>query len=120
MTTITHNKPAVESARLSHLFSASKPALISSVFLASILAFTERNEITFSLVAIWYSLLLLVCTARSALLFLYDHHKFEDNFTTRKWLMRFRLGVLLSAILWGSIGYLMFPVSNLQHQMFLI
>jgi len=120
MKTITHNKPAVESARLSHLFSASKPALISSVFLASILAFTERNEIIFSVVAIWYSLLLLVCTARSALLFLYDHHKFEDNFTSRKWLMRFRLGVLLSAILWGSIGYLMFPVSNLQHQMFLI
>ncbi len=120
MTTITDNMAIVESARLKHLFSTSKPALITSVFLASILAFTERNEISFLVVAVWYSVLLLVSTARAVLLFFYERNNFEDHPTTRKWLMRFRLGVLLSAIVWGSIGYFMFPVSNLQHQMFLI
>lgn len=120
MTTTTDNMAVVESARLKHLFSASKPALITSVLLASILAFTERNEITFSVVAIWYVLLLSVSVARSIILILYERQKFEDYSKTHKWLMRFRLGVLLSAIVWGSIGYLMFPVSNLQHQMFLI
>jgi diguanylate cyclase (GGDEF)-like protein/PAS domain S-box-containing protein len=120
MTTITDNMAIVESARIKHLFSASKPALITSVLLASILAFTERNVISSYVVAIWYCLLILVSIARASLLILFERHKFEDHSATRKWLMRFRLGVLLSAIVWGSIGYLMFPVSNLQHQMFLI
>ncbi len=120
MTTISNNMKAVESARLKHLFSTSKPALITSVLLASILAFTVRNEISSYVIAIWYCLLLLVSLARASLLILYKRQKFEDYSTTHTWLMRFRLGVLLSAIVWGSIGYLMFPVSNLQHQMFLI
>jgi diguanylate cyclase (GGDEF)-like protein/PAS domain S-box-containing protein len=120
MTTITDNMAVVESARLKHLFSASKPALITSVLLASILAFTERNEITFSVVAVWYSLLLLVSIARAALFIAYQRLNIEDYSEIRVWLMRFRFGVLLSALIWGSIGYLMFPVSNLQHQMFLI
>jgi hypothetical protein len=120
MTTISNNMAVVESARLKHLFSASKPALITSVLLASILAFTERNIIPSSVVAIWYCLFLLVSIVRASLLILFERQKFVDHSTTRKWLMRFRLGVLLSAVVWGSIGYLMFPVSNLQHQMFLI
>jgi diguanylate cyclase (GGDEF)-like protein/PAS domain S-box-containing protein len=120
MTTTTDNMAVVESARLKHLFSASKPALITSILLASILAFTERSEITFSVVAIWYALLLLVSAARSVLLISYKRQRFEDYSKTHTWFIKFRLGVLLSAIVWGSIGYLMFPVSNLQHQMFLI
>lgn len=120
MTTITNNVAVVETARLKHLFSASKPALITSVLLASILAFTERNVISSSVVGIWFCLLLLVSIARASLLILFERHKFADYSSTRVWLLRFRFGVLLSAIVWGSIGYLMFPVSNLQHQMFLI
>ena len=113
-------KTALESAKLRHLFSASKSALIASTLLASILAFTEREVIASSVIAVWYSLIVLVALGRVALIIVYQRAQADGCSALRARLMQFRFGVLISGLVWGSVGFLIFPASDQHHQMFLI
>jgi diguanylate cyclase (GGDEF)-like protein/PAS domain S-box-containing protein len=111
---------AVESARIRHLFSASKSALIASTLLASILAFIQREVIASSVVIVWFSLIVIVALVRVALVIEYQRSEVTEYSAIRVRLVQFRFGVLLAGVVWGSAGLLMFPLSDQQHQMFLI
>jgi diguanylate cyclase (GGDEF)-like protein/PAS domain S-box-containing protein len=113
-------KSSVVSARVKHLFSASKIALITSLLLASILAFMQREVIATSIVIAWFSLFTIVTLVRVVHVFDYHHSNIHDPSAIRVKLMQFRFGVLMSGAMWGSTGILMFPHSDQQHQMFLI
>jgi len=43
-----------------------------------------------------------------------------DHGAIRERLMKFRLGVLVSSLIWGSAGFFLFPENSPQHQIFLI
>ncbi|MEQ1600054.1 MAG: diguanylate cyclase, partial [Methylotenera sp.] len=120
MTNNIDKKTAVESARIGHLFSASKAALIASTLLASILAIMQREVIASSVVIIWFSLIIIVTLVRAALVIEYKRSKVTEYSAIRVRLIQFRFGVLLAGLVWGSAGLLMFPIGDQQHQMFLI
>ena len=120
MTYKIDKKTAVESAKLRHLFSASKSALIASTLLASILAFMEREVIASSVIAVWYSLIVLVTLGRVTLIIAYQRAQADDYSALRARLMQFRFGVLMNGLVWSSVGLLILPANDLQHQMFLI
>jgi diguanylate cyclase (GGDEF)-like protein/PAS domain S-box-containing protein len=115
-----NKKAAVQSAQLRQLFSASYVAMASSTLLASILAYTQREVIEPSVTLIWFSLIVLVAFSRAGLVYTYQSSPTSNHFPTYTWLVKFRLGAIVGGMVWGSAGFLMFPVSNPQHQMFLI
>jgi hypothetical protein len=64
-------------------------------------------------------LIVLAVLLRTALVFAYQQATVESAAATRTWLTRFRFSVLLSGLTWGTAGFLLFPDSDLQYQMFL-
>jgi diguanylate cyclase (GGDEF)-like protein/PAS domain S-box-containing protein len=111
---------AVQSEKLKLLYSASMVAVISSTVLATIFAYMQREVVASSIVIAWLSVVMLVALFRAALVIAYQHTKMESYATTQAWLKRFRFGVLVSSLVWGSASFLMFPANDPQHQMLLI
>ena len=117
---ILNPKTAVQSAQLRQLFSTSNVSLTTSVLLAAILAYMEREVITSSMVLAWFSVVVLISLSRVALAYAYQRGPVNDDNVTHVWLARFRLGVLAAGVVWGSTSLLMLPTNDPQHQMFLI
>jgi len=115
-----NNNIAVKSAQLKHLFSANYVSQASSTLLAAILAYTQHKLIEPSVVIVWFSLIVLIAFFRTALNYAYQCTPSVSDIVTHKWLVKFRFGVLVGGFVWGLAGFLMFPVNNTQHQMFLI
>jgi diguanylate cyclase (GGDEF)-like protein/PAS domain S-box-containing protein len=113
-------KTAVQSAQLRQLFSASNVSLLTSTLLAAILAYMQHEVIASSVVLTWLSLVVLVAFSRAALVNAYQRSPVNNYTAIHIWLGRFRLGVLAVGVVWGSAGFLMFPINDPQHQMFLI
>lgn len=113
-------KTAVQSAQLQQLLSASNTALITSTLLATILAYMQYQVIAPSVVLAWYSFIVLVALSRIVLVVAYKWSPSDDYSITHAWLMRFRIGVLVAGLVWGSAGFLMFATNAPQHQIFLI
>ncbi len=120
MTNNIDKKTAVELARIRHLYSASKSALIASTILASILAFIQREVIASSVVIVWFSLIVIVTLVRATFIIKFQRSKVIEYSAIRVQLVQFRFSVLLAGVVWGSAGLLMFPLGDQQHQMFLI
>ena len=102
------------------LFATSNIAQITSVILAAILAYMQREVIGSVVVLSWFSLIVLVALLRIALVIAYQRSGRGDDTATHSWLLKFRLGVLVSGVAWGSTSILLFPANHLQHQIFLV
>jgi diguanylate cyclase (GGDEF)-like protein/PAS domain S-box-containing protein len=102
------------------MFAASNMSLATSTALAAILAFMQWNVVAHEVVLAWFGLIILIMSARAALIMAYQHAPVDDETTTHVWLVRFRLGVLAMGVVWGSAGFLLFPAHYPQYQMFLI
>jgi diguanylate cyclase (GGDEF)-like protein/PAS domain S-box-containing protein len=120
MTYINDEKVVVESAKLKHLFSASKVALISGTLLASILAFMMKDVIAASVVVTWFILYLIVTLARLVQANACQRAQAGDYDAIHHRLVQFRLSILMAGVVWGSTGFLMFPIIDQQHQIFLL
>jgi diguanylate cyclase (GGDEF)-like protein/PAS domain S-box-containing protein len=110
---------AVKIAQLRQLFSVSKLSLVTSVSLALILAYIQREVISNSVVFGWLIAHIVVSFSRYFLLRAYEHNAITDQDTVNTWLFRYRLGVLAASAVWGVSGFLMFPSEAFRHQMFL-
>jgi diguanylate cyclase (GGDEF)-like protein/PAS domain S-box-containing protein len=86
---------------------------------AVILAYVQYTAIEPSIAIPWLCFVALIAVYRTVLVKTYLRSKTNDANTHAR-LAKFRFSVLLIALAWGSAGVLMFPVSNSQHQMFLI
>ena len=113
-------KAVIQSAQLKHLYSTSNAALITSCILASILAFMQREVTSTYILLYWLAAVTLVSTSRAALIYSYKRASVENDSIHHAHLIRFRLGVLVAGLVWGSAGIFMFPTNAPQHQLFLI
>jgi diguanylate cyclase (GGDEF)-like protein/PAS domain S-box-containing protein len=113
-------KTTAQSLQLQQLLSASKASMLASVLLAAILAYMQREVIAAGVVVVWISLVGLVTFIRLILVIAYRRSPVDDYSAARARITRFRLGVLVAGVVWGSSGFLMFPVNDPQHQMFLV
>ena len=98
----------------------SNVSLITSVSLAAILAYMQREVVETTVLLVWCSLMLLASLLRAAIVIAYQRSPAENDAATHVRLVRFRLGVLVAGMVWGSAGLLLFPADHPQYQMFLI
>ena len=111
---------AIQSAQLKHLYSNSNTALLTSTILAGILAYMQREVTPSSVMLPWLSLVIVLALVRAALNIAYTHSPAEDYSANTAHLFRFRAGILIGGLAWGSAGVVMFPANDPQHQLFLI
>lgn len=120
--TITNSmslKMAIQFAQLRQMLSTNNAALITSILLASILTYIQREVIDHAVIFTWLSLIVIIAFSRVALVFSYKR-SVMGNADTHVRLVRFRLGVLISGVVWGIGGFLLFPENHPQYQLFLI
>jgi len=116
-----YNTPANLSAQTRQMFAASNVSLATSTLLAALLAVMQWNVVAHGVILVWLSLIVLVMLARAVLVMAYQRAPKDDaDAAAPVWLVRFRVGVLAAAMMWGSAGFVLFPADYPQHQMFLI
>ncbi len=113
-------KTAMQFEQLRQLYSVNIVPLVTSVILAAILAFMQRNVISPTVVYAWFSLITLIMVSRTILNLIYQRSSTASQSRTHLWLLRFRLGIVISGIIWGAAGFLMFPDDYPQNQLFLL
>ena len=113
-------KTAIQFEQLRQLYSGSTVPLVSSAVLAGILAFMQRNVISSTVVVSWFALIALIMILRGIINFAYQCASTELKIETQRWLLRFRLGIMSSGVVWGASGFLLFPANEPQNQLFLL
>lgn len=111
---------AIRLAQMQQIFSASAVSLSASIALAAILAFVMHRVVSLPVVGSWFGLIVLFSLSRAVLVWMYRCRVAADNAASLKWLTGFRLLVLLSGLVWGASGFLLFPHDNLSYQMVLV
>lgn len=111
---------AIKSARLQQLLDANGRTLVSSTLLAVLVAYFQRNFAALATISTWLTLIVLVNIGRLFMAMRYTRHQTNDCLVIIKRLKLFRIGLFVSALLWGSAGIILSPSAELQHQMLLI
>ena len=111
---------SIKSEQIRQLFSASSTQLVSGTFLAGILAYMQRSVIDLSVLYTWFITIVLVALSRFLLMVAYQRSTLKSKSENDKWLLKFRLGTLVSGITWGSSSFLLFPANDPSHQLFLL
>jgi diguanylate cyclase (GGDEF)-like protein/PAS domain S-box-containing protein len=114
------SKKEILSIQLKQLLGASNVSLIASTLLAMVLAYMQQGLIASGIIIFWLVIVLLVAIVRAVLVHFYKRHVVEENADLYLRLVKYRIGVLFAGLSWGSAGFLLFPPSDPQHQMFLI
>ncbi len=114
------NKTEIQYAQLRQLLSVSNVSLLTSVSIATILAYVQREVIPFNVIVAWYSFMVLASLLRAAQIIIYQRYPSGDAATILGRLTRFRLVILISSQVWGAAGWLLFPANEPKHQVFLI
>lgn len=110
----------IQHSLLEQLFAANKRTLVTSAFVAIILAYVERNSLPRHLVIAWLSVILVINLIRYLITNHHQHHVSHDIKVTQRRLAQFRVGVMVSGLVWGGTSVLIYPHNDLQHQMFII
>lgn len=113
-------KIAIQAALMRQLFTASKIAQFASIILAALLVYIQRDVIDSEVVLVWGFMVVLVALLLTALAITYLRSDISDNSAIHSRLIRFRLGIFVSGMAWGSASILLFPANNPQHQIFLV
>ncbi len=107
----------IQSKLTRQLFLVGRFSLITSVLLAALLAYVQRNVISTSIIYSWLALITVLSLGRGVLIVSYLRANVVDS---QSWLNQYRLLIFLVGASWGAAGFLLFPVESPQHQLFLI
>lgn len=116
----SNRQSVVRTELLSQLFSASNASLASSIVLSAILAYAQMAVVESVRIVAWFVAIVIVSIGR-----MYFVHRYQGRITSSpvmvaRGLLGYRLFISLSAIVWGSSGFLLFPEGNQVHQMALV
>jgi diguanylate cyclase (GGDEF)-like protein/PAS domain S-box-containing protein len=117
---IDHKKLAVQTEQIEALFATHTLSLISGVLLAAVLCYIQWDVIDHGVILGWFVTIGLVQLARIFIVLMYQRNPSNISKVTTERLFKFRLGVLISALIWGSAAILLYPTDQPQHQIFLI
>lgn len=111
---------AVRLAQLEQLLAVNFRVLLSSTFAALLLAYMQRGVVSLKTIIVWLASILAANFIRIAIGFYQRKNPVTAPELIEKRLNQFRLGVIVTGVLWGSSSFLMFPAGFIHHQMFLI
>lgn len=115
--TIQSNALKIEQTRL--LYINLPTAIGTSLVLALILVYIQRLVIDHTWLFGWLMLMIMVSLYRTILIILWHRNRESGISFILRWRHRFRVGVIVSGLIWGMGGILLFPVGNIPHQVFL-
>ena len=110
----------IQVEQLKNLLKSSKLGIITSFLLGLILLFVQRNISNPKILIVWLISLLFVSLLRILVITSYQRSMSTNTSILRMRLRNMRIGTLLSGILWGSIGLLLFSSNDIEHLVFLI
>jgi diguanylate cyclase (GGDEF)-like protein/PAS domain S-box-containing protein len=102
------------------LLSISNVSLPTSMLIATILAYVQREVISSQVLLSWYAFIVLASLLRAGQIISFQRHPPGDAAASHTRLVSFRLVILVSSLVWGAAGWLLFPAHDPQHQVFLI
>ena len=108
----------VERIQVSMLYEQLQQGLIATVINAAAMAWILSSAVDKVMTGIWFGLMASVSAARLLLLRRYNAES-QVTIDVGLWHNRFKVGAIVSAILWGSAGVLLFPGLSTQHQAFI-
>ena len=96
-------------------------SILTSAVLAAILIFLQSDVIGPNPVVAWAALFVATLCGRLLLLLSYRRalRRAGRSLDNTRWLMFFRVGVVLAGLVWGLASILLFPSGDLAHQTFL-
>ncbi|MDD4854440.1 MAG: EAL domain-containing protein [Sulfuricurvum sp.] len=109
-----------QAQQLQNLLKSSKIGIILSLLLGLALIFIQSSVTNPKIVSAWFLLLLLVSLVRITLIILYQRSTEPDTAVMHMHLRNIRIGTLISGMIWGSSGILLFSAHNPEHLIFLI
>ncbi|MGC9350623.1 MAG: PAS domain S-box protein, partial [Sulfurovum sp.] len=109
----------LQDAQTRFLFSSLPLSLIISAILALILIMIQSSVISYELLLGWSALIGSVLLSRAVLYIVWKRSTSDgDHNRTDQWLFWFRVGVLLTALVWGIGGTLLTPSGDLGHKVY--
>lgn len=112
------NKSAIFTEQTSQLYAAVYSSLLAVVVNSFILAAVMWSVVDREVVLNWFFAVIFISLGRAVTAYRYkkDPNRYEQ---TKKWFIRFYIGVLFSSLLWTSASIWLFPVNSIAHQVFL-
>jgi diguanylate cyclase (GGDEF)-like protein/PAS domain S-box-containing protein len=114
------NKTATQRLQMQQLFSATATAKVIGTLIAAVLAYLQHEVIATTTVIVWFFLIVFAALAQAKLVIVFQRNPENEYSTTHARLMKFRLSVMFTGLLWGSAGIVLFPANDPPHLMFLI
>jgi signal transduction histidine kinase/CheY-like chemotaxis protein/HPt (histidine-containing phosphotransfer) domain-containing protein len=110
---------SIKIKRLNLAFSTLNFANISQLISGLVLVYFLKDMINKQTLTYWFSGLIISVSFGLSLRYYFNTHFDTNKITLNKWENYFFIAVLLSALIWGSAGILLFTNNSLIHQFYL-
>jgi len=101
------------------LFDGAPASIAANVIIALICVFAERHFVPMFQLAGWLLPFLALTAGRAWLVRAYRRAPVDGALDCRVWLRHYRTGMVGSGMMWGLAGVLLFPATDVLHQMML-
>lgn len=113
----THQLVRVD--QVMQLYSRFPIAAVVTLCLSTILLFTQRPVIDFTILIAWWGIIIII-TALRLLLVSRFRRAASQSINIETWAARFLTGTVFAGLAWGAAGFLLFPEQGLANQLILI
>jgi signal transduction histidine kinase len=112
---------AIVAEQVRLLYEGALGSILSSAVLATLLVFLQRDVIGPQSVMLWTALFAVTLAGRVVLVLFHSRAAVggESISDLVSWLVRYRVGAVAAALVWGLASILLFPTQDLAHQTFL-
>jgi len=114
----TDEEKKIRKEQLNMLYSGLTNSLPVSLVIAIVIVFVQRNVIQHEVLFWWLAAFVTILIIRSISAYLYLKNKLT-RYSTQDWFYLFTLGAYLSAFVWGSVAWFLYPYDSIAHQTFL-
>lgn len=110
----------IHTAQLKNLLENNVKILTSGVLLASILAYIEWPLLGHTLTLKLFIAMLIVNLIRGIISHYHLKHHNNQHSAIKKRIDTFRAGLLITSLIWGINGYIIFKTQSSEHQLFMV
>jgi len=115
---LKHNNAIVFNEQVQLLYAALPFSIVASLINGCILVYVERSTIDQRVLIVWFACLMFATVFRGIAYLFYNHSSFWLK-SDKRWSYINTVGVVMTAIVWGSTSVFLFSSQSVAHQAFL-